>query len=402
MGHLRTVVRTPEVPRLLTTSLVGRLPTAMATLAVLLLVRGQGGSYTLAGGLAALFTAGSALGQPALARVVDRRGQLPILLISAATSTLAFVVLAVAGARHPIVSALAAALAGLGTPPLEPCLRALWPHVFDGVGVDGGGRGDGATLRAAFSLDVGAQEIVFVVGPLLATAGVFALGDAGGVLACALFGLAGTLGFALTRTARAWRPAPPSGAHGSPLRHPDLVRVFVVALAAGVPVGALAIVAAAFADQHGSASITGWVLAANAAGALASGLYGAVRPVGGAGPRTLLLAGLALAAGFLPLAAPMPVLAWTLFAAVAGLALPVVLTVVFQRVQVVSPANLRTEANAWVVTAFGLGAAMAALIAGVVTDHLSAAAAIPTLVLVNSAFTALVCLVATIPDTGTR
>ena len=50
MSDLRTVLTTREVPTLLATSMVGRLPTAMATLAVLLLVRGQGGSYTLAGG----------------------------------------------------------------------------------------------------------------------------------------------------------------------------------------------------------------------------------------------------------------------------------------------------------------------------------------------------------------
>ena len=48
MAELRTVLSTREVPTLLTTSMVGRLPTAMATLAVLLLVRGQGGTYTLA------------------------------------------------------------------------------------------------------------------------------------------------------------------------------------------------------------------------------------------------------------------------------------------------------------------------------------------------------------------
>ncbi len=383
MSELRTVLGTREVPTLLTTSMVGRLPTAMATLAVLLLVRGQGGSYTLAGTLAALFTAGAAIGQPVLARVVDRLGQWQVLLAAGLVSTVAFVVLAASGAGHPVVSAAAAAVAGLGTPPLEPCLRALWPHVVS----------DGPVLRAAFSLDVGVQELVFVVGPLLSVAGVSLLGHSGGVVGCAVFGLAGTLAFTATRTSRRWRPTPSTtDTHGSPLRHGVLVRVFLVALATGFPVGALAIVAAAFADRHGSSSITGWALAANAAGALLAGLFGAVRPLENFSARALTGAGLALAVGYLPLALPLPVAVWIPAAALAGLALPVVLTLVFQRVQLLCPPNLLTEANAWVVTAFGLGAAVAALLAGIVTDHLRQATAIPAIVLAGALFTAAVCV----------
>jgi hypothetical protein len=383
MSDLRTVLATREVPTLLTTSMVGRLPTAMATLAVLLLVRGQGGSYTLAGGLAALFTAGAGIGQPMLARVVDRRGQWQVLIGSALLSSAAFGGLAAGGARHPVLSAVAAAVAGLATPPLEPCLRSLWPHVVDG----------GSVLRAAFSLDVGLQEMIFVVGPLLTVASVNIIGEDGGVLACAVFGAAGTLAFAVTAASRGWRPAPLlSGAHGSPLHHSALVRVFLVALAAAVPVGALAIVAAAFAARHGDSAITGWALAANAGGALVAGLYGAIRPLANPDARMLTLAGLALAAGYLPLALPLPVWLWLVAAGVSGLALPVVLGVVFHRVNEISPPNLVTEANAWVVTAFSLGAATAALAAGVVTDRLRPGTAIPVIIIAAACITATVCL----------
>jgi MFS family permease len=385
MSELRTVLTTREVPTLLSTSMVGRLPTAMATLAVLLLVRGQGGDYTWAGVLAALFTAGTAIGQPALARVVDRRGQWQVLLVAAGVSTVGFAGLGWGGAHHLGIAAVAAAVAGLATPPLEPCLRALWQHLV----------AEGSVLRAAFSLDVGLQEIIFVVGPLLTVAGVSLFGDRGGVLACAGFGLVGTLGFAVTTASREWRPTPSTSAtHGSPIRQLSLVRVFAVALAAGVPVGALAIVAAAYADRHGDSAITGWALAANAGGALISGLCGAVRPLTRTDARALTGAGLLLALGYLPLAIPLPVPVWLLAAVVSGLALPPVLTLVFQRIQLLCPPNLLTEANAWVVTAFGFGAAVAALLAGIVTDRLKVATAIPTIVLVGAAFTAVVCALA--------
>ena len=383
MSELRTVLATREVPTLLTTSLIGRLPTAMATLAVLLLVRGQGGSYTLAGALAALFTAGTGVGQPALARLVDRRGQLRVLAASAVISTAAFAALGAAGAHHPALSAVAAAVAGLATPPLEPCLRSLWPHVVAG----------GSVLRAAFSLDVGVQEVIFVGGPLLTVAAVNLVGDPGGVLACALLGLAGTAGFALTAASRRWRPHPvETGPHGSPLKHLALVRVFLVGGAVAVPVGSLPIVAAAFAARHGHPSITGWALAANATGALVSGLYGAIKPPVTAGRRALTLAALALAVAYLPLAIPLPFGLWLLAAAVSGLPLPVLLGLAFGRVNEISPPNLVTEANAWVITAFTVGMSAAALVSGVVTDHLGAKAAVATIVLAGSAIAAVVAL----------
>lgn len=219
------------------------------------------------------------------------------------------------------------------------------------------------------------------------------------MLACAAFGLAGTIGFAATHTCREWRPAPShEGPHGSPLRHATLVRVFVPTLACGVPVGALAIVAAAYAAQHGSTSITGWALAANAAGALAAGLYGAVRPGGRTGSAALTVAGLALAAGYLPLAIPLPVAVWIPLCTLAGVALPVVLSLVFQRVQLLCPPNLLTEANAWVVTSFGLGAAVAALLAGIATDRLDEAAAVPAVVIAGALVTAVVCALSYRPD----
>ncbi|MGH8862627.1 MAG: MFS transporter [Jatrophihabitantaceae bacterium] len=393
MAELRTVLGTHEVPTLLSTSMIGRLPTAMATLSVLLLVRGEGGDYTLAGTLAALFIAGTSVGQPTLARVVDRRGQRGVLLAAATISTAGFTVLAIAGAHHPVVAAGAAIVAGLATPPLEPCLRAIWPRLV----------ADGPVLRAAFSLDVGLQEIVFVVGPLLAVAGVSALGHAGGVLGCALFGLAGTLAFAVTAASRGWRPTPSgSGTHGSPMHHFVLVRMFVVAVAVAVPVGAFPIVAAAFADRHGSSSITGWALALNAGGALVSGLYGAVRPLQHATSRGVTATGLLLALGYLPPALPLPTPLWLVTAATAGLALSVVLGMIFQRIQELAPANLLTEANAWVVTSFGLGSAVAALVAGVVIDRLHGGAAIPVILGAAALVTAMTCLLAHRPDVPVR
>jgi hypothetical protein len=69
MTPLATVVRTPSALYLLGTSLVGRLPSAMAALAIVQLVRLQGGDYALAGAMTAVYIVAGAVGQPLSTRV---------------------------------------------------------------------------------------------------------------------------------------------------------------------------------------------------------------------------------------------------------------------------------------------------------------------------------------------
>ena len=243
-------------------------------------------------------------------------------------------------------------------------------------------------LQAAFSLDVGVQEVIFVVGPLLTVGAVHVVDHAGGVLACALFGLVGTLELRVHRSlARLAPDAVGAAVHGSPLRHRRWSRVFVLALGSAVPVGALAIVAAAFAARHGDSAITGWALAANAGGALVAGLYGAVRPLAAADAGTR----------------PSPAWRWPRVPAARAAAARAALAAGRRRGRLGAagrarrwcsrrstrsrPANLVTEANAWVVTAFTFGAAAAALLAGVVTDHLGARTAIAAIVIAAAAIT---------------
>ncbi|WP_187352101.1 hypothetical protein [Allosaccharopolyspora coralli] len=77
LAPIREILTSPYVPRLLSASLVGRLPTGMAALAILLTVRAHGGTYTLAGVLSAIYAASSAIGGPLLGRLIDRTRQPP-------------------------------------------------------------------------------------------------------------------------------------------------------------------------------------------------------------------------------------------------------------------------------------------------------------------------------------
>ena len=95
-GYLE-ILRAKHAARLLTGTLVGRLPNATAAIAIVLFVRAEGGSYSLAGALAAVYGVANAVGQPLLGRLVDLHGQPRVQLPAAVLSALAMAVFAFAG-----------------------------------------------------------------------------------------------------------------------------------------------------------------------------------------------------------------------------------------------------------------------------------------------------------------
>src|SRR5690606_34560598 len=123
-GYLE-ILRVRHAARLLVGTLVGRLPNATAAIAIVLFVRAEGGSYSLAGALAAVYGVANAVGQPVLGRLVDLRGQPRVQLPAAVLSALAMAVFAFAGIGPLPLAYAAVAAAGLFTPPLEGGLRAL-------------------------------------------------------------------------------------------------------------------------------------------------------------------------------------------------------------------------------------------------------------------------------------
>lgn len=167
---IRSVIRAPQVLRLLVASQIGRLPVAAAPLALLLHAR-QSLSLGMAGLLVAAYTAAMAASAPLLARAVDRWRQPPVLYASTTLSGIGFLTIAL-GAGDPVLNLVGAVLAGAGAPPLEACLRALWPILVPP-----------AAIPAAYSLDIALQEVIFVAGPLVTLAAIGLAGPQAGVLA---------------------------------------------------------------------------------------------------------------------------------------------------------------------------------------------------------------------------
>jgi predicted MFS family arabinose efflux permease len=348
-----SVLRSPFAFRVLAGSLIGRLPSGSAPLALLLFAR-ETMSIAVAGLLVGAYTAGVAIGQPLLARMADRWRQPPVLWGGAAASTAGFL----ATAAHPALPGTlgAALLAGLGAPPFEACLRALWRDI---VAED--------LVQTAYTLDVTSQELIFVVGPMVTLGAIAAFGAAGGLYATAAVQLLGTAIFATTPAVGRWRGEHAPRHWAGPLRSPGIRRLLVTILLVGLAVGSLPVAVTAYAERAGTPSWSGWLLAANALGALLGGLlytrFRAALPAG--------VALITLGLGLLyvpPLLTPPPPAMLALIVAT-GIGLPPLLTVVFLEVDTVAPAGTAAESFAWVATAFSVGAAVGAAVNGAILDH---------------------------------
>ncbi|WP_405800531.1 MFS transporter [Streptomyces sp. NBC_01506] len=348
------ILKAPHAARLLTGTLVGRLPSATGHIAIVLFTRDAGGSYTLAGALTAVYGLSTAIGQPLLGRAVDLVGQPRVQLPAALVSALGMVLLAVTGIDPLVLAYAAVAVAGFFTPPLEGGLRALWPSVL--------GRED--RVHRAYAMDAVAQEVMFTAGPLFVTLLVALWSPAAALLVINAIGVLGALTVVLSKPSRAWRSAPREAHWLGALRSPGLLALLAAFLFIGLALGSITVAGVAYGDDQGSESVYGWLMAALGLGALLGGLVYGARQWTGTPERRLLGITALLAVCYLPLMITPGVVAMTALAALAGVFLAPALACAFIVVDRHAPRGTVTEAFSWLVTTFGVGTAFGTAVAG--------------------------------------
>ncbi|MBB4924058.1 MFS transporter [Kitasatospora kifunensis] len=360
VGYL-ALLRAPHVTRLLLGTLLGRLPAGMTALVIALALRDAGAPYSRIGLATAAYAISAAIGGPVLGRIVDRTGQPRVLICAAVVAGFGYALLALAPGNAGAAIG-GAAIAGLAMPPLEPCLRALWPDVVAEEQLD-----------TAYAFDSASQQILYVAGPLAVAALAAAASPIAALWTAAGLGLAGALVVATAGPARRWQ-APPRE-HGAgllgPLRSPGLVLLLIGLAGAGWTVGAQNVLFIAYAERHphqlpGGAGLL--LALAALAGLLGALGYGAVRWRSTTATRTWAIA-LAMAVCYLPLLllpspGPMTVLAF-----VSGLGLAPLLAAAFVLVAELAPTGTVTEAFAWLVTLFATGNALGYAVSGALAGN---------------------------------
>lgn len=352
------ILRARHAARLLAGTLVGRLPNATAAIAIVLFVRAEGGTYSLAGALAAVYGVANAVGQPLLGRLVDLYGQPRVQLPAALVSALGMTAFAFAGLDPLPLSCLSVVVAGLFTPPLEGGLRALWPNVLRKE----------EQVHTAYAMDAVAQEVMFTVGPLLVTLCVSFWSAQAALVVLNVIGVLGALWVVLSPPSRAWRSAPREAHWLGALRSAGLLALLGAFLFVGIALGSITVAAVSYADGHGGDAVYGWLMAGVGFGALVGGTAYGARQWGGAPERRLRVLVALLAVCYVPLTlVPGPV-AMTALAALAGVFLAPALACAFVLVDRHAPRGTVTEAFSWIVTTFTVGASVGTGVAGPVVE----------------------------------
>ncbi|WNF27346.1 MFS transporter [Streptomyces sp. C11-1] len=256
------LLATPGARAFTAGSLIARLPMGMLGVSAVIMIAGSRGSYALAGAVTATGLAATALVAPFTARLVDRFGQARVAVPATAIAVLGSLALVLCVHRDaPAWTLFAAYAATATTPNTGGMARARWARLH---------RGDPAALHTANSFEQSADELCFMLGPVLAATLCGALFPEAGTLAGALLLMTGVLVFTAQRATEP-PAAPRARAVSSPLRTPGMPALLAVFLATGAVFGALEVVSIAHAG--------GAILALQAAGSGAAGLvYGALRP----------------------------------------------------------------------------------------------------------------------------
>lgn len=363
-GPYVDILRRPGAARFTAAAFIARIPISMVALGIVLMVSELRGSYALAGIVAAAYTISSALLNPMGSRAVDRWGQLRVVRTLVAVHAVTLLLLAwasVTGADSLALVALAV-VSGSTQPATGALVRARWAHIL----------GPDIRLRTAFAFEGVLDELIFVIGPPLATFLAVALSAPAPVVASAVLV---SLGATLLLVQRGTEP-PATGVRrtggGHPLRRMGVPSVLVVLVAIGGVFGSVDVATVALADEAGQRAVAGLILAAYAAGSMASALVLGSRSGSASDerlPRQLLIASLALLVVTLPLLLRPTLLALGLLVLLAGLAVSPVLITGFSLVEALVLPTQITEGLSWAISAIGLGVAASAAGTGWLIDR---------------------------------
>ncbi|WP_251049998.1 MFS transporter [Streptomyces sp. ISL-86] len=357
-GPYRRLFALPGTRAFTAGNLIARLPMGMFGISAVMMIAGQRGSYALAGAVTATGLAATALVAPWTARLIDRHGQARIALPATLIAVLGSLSLIVCvRTQAPAWTLFASYAATATTPNIGGMSRARWTLLL---------RGSPGAHHTAMSFEQAADELCFMLGPVLAASLCTAVFPEAGTLTGAALLLTGMLVFTAQRATEPPPTGTPTTRRPSPLR--PLLPLLALFLCLGGVFGSMEVTSIAHLDAHGLGAVSGPVLALQAAGSCAAGLlYGTLRP---RGLRTCLL--FLSAAMALPWAAAatgsVPLLAVALL--LAGMATAPTMVTAMSRVHTLTPEGRLNEGMTVAVTAILAGIAAGSATAGFTVEHL--------------------------------
>jgi MFS family permease len=363
-----TLLRTPGSLKFSTAGFIGRMPIAMDSLAIIFIVVAATDSYALAGALTAVGSIVVGAAEVFWSRQADRRGQAKILLLAVPTRVVSFLIFVVLVSKDaPIwtwfVSLIIAESTAISAGGM---VRRRWLHILK----NDPDNSDGHLVNTAYSWEAMVDEIVFILGPVVATSFAVNVAPSAGILAGLVFLAIGWTSLAAMKsTEPPAEPANKQNPHPAVLRNKIVQSIVIPCALLGGFFGAIGITVVGFAEERNHPESTGWLLAIWAVGSAVAALVNGVIKFKSAHAARFLIYLVALTLATVPLlfVNSIPLLALALF--INGLFIAPLIVNAYGTVENAVPAGQITEALTWVIAGMPLGGAVASAVAGVIIDN---------------------------------
>lgn len=356
MSTYLSLLKTRGVARIMGAQLVARFPNGMLSLAYLLHIERISHSYGAAGLVLAATSIGQAIAGPLTSRWMGVWGMRKVLILTTMVCATAVGTIALAPALPIPLYMVIGFIGGLSTPPIQPAVRTIYPKMVNS-----------RQLTPLFSLDASAQEVIWVVGPVITTLIATQISTVLAILVALAFLIGGGLWFVASPEVGRVRIPRSKRNLGVVLAKPAVLLATVTGF---LLVGACAAIEAGVVATFGdSGPESGIVLALFAVGSLIGGLSLGHLPIGPWALARRLFAvfvGMALAAVSLNF--------WWLAVTllIAGIGIAPSLAVMFAIVSSSVRFSETAEAYGWVGTGQLIGAAIGSAVAGFLIDRFDA------------------------------
>jgi MFS family permease len=362
----RHLFKTPGGLRFSLAGVVGRMPISMDSLALIFIVVHATNSYTLAGLLAAVASIVVTIALPFWSRSADRIGQRRTLIIAIPMRTFFMILFIVLVTKEtPIWSwFVAIVLAEASIVNTGGMVRRRWLWAL----------GENRKLiDTAYSYEALMDEVVFILGPVIATACATSIAPSAGLVVGLIFMVVGTTAFALqTKTEPPPHPRDLTQPHPPVMRNRTVQAVVLPSIFLGGFFSAVGIGVVAYMQSHHAVAMTGLMLALWAAGSATAAVVNGVITWRLNHARRFWIFFSALTLLSLPLifVDNLFLLGIALFCN--GLAIaPLIVSAYGVAETSVPPAQI-TETLAWVIAGMPLGGAIASSATGWVIDNYGA------------------------------
>lgn len=333
--------------------ILARFPSGMIVLGLLIHIERTFGSFGSAGLVLAATSTGQAIAGPITSRLMGRLGARNVLVATTLICATSLVVVALV--PMPLWGyMLVGLIGGLSFPPVQPAVRTMYPKLVDS-----------SRLSRLFSLDASAQEIIWVMGPMVITVISLSVSSVLGLVLCAALLIVGGAWFIASPELGGVKFVPSTSRFGAVLMRGPVMLATVVGF---LMIGSAAAMEAAIVKRFGEGGLeAGIILGAMSLASLVSGLLFGHRSFG---RFTLSLWMVMLLVGAFGATLVQGFWGTLLVLVVAGLGIAPALAIMFSLIAATITFNESAEAYGWANSGQLIGAALGSAAAGFLIDDM--------------------------------